>query len=388
MAARNDHDLVLITARSAITAEILSDCRDEYRDIVVVDDYDHPKVNELILETALCHRPARIISSAETDVLRAAKLRSALSLPGQDLASATAYRDKFYMKSLLAQSGLPVAPMREVTKAYDLRNFVRAHGLPIVVKPRAGGGSVGVKVLADEKGVDRLGAQLSNNASLIVETFIDGDFFTVDGLMAGGHVLQMWPSRTSPNLLTVAEGRPLLSWMLPGKDELNRRIRDFVEAVVRSLPSPSEVTAFHAEVFHTTADRLVLCEIACRPGGCGHVPVYEHALGVNLYAATLRGQAGCSERPIDLTERPKAMGGFAWFPPRAGILRRLPQKCALEGAYRYSASGRVGTKYVGATSVADSVAQVLVKGPPDRNLEPTVRALVSWWEEACIWEAA
>src|SRR5262249_17347858 len=109
-------------------------------------------------------------------------------------------------------------------------------------------------------------------------------------------------------------------------------------------------------------------------------------LGVNLYAATLRGQAGCTERPVDLTASPMATGGFAWFPPRRGILRQLPETCAVEGAYRYTVSGRVGTRYTGAFSVADNVAQVLVTGPPDHNLEPNVRALAAWWDEACLWE--
>jgi biotin carboxylase len=385
-----DRDLVLITARSSITEEALSHCRHRYRDIFIVDNYDHPQVDDLIVDVALRHKAGRIVSSAEADVVRAAKARGKLSLPGQDLASATAYRDKFQMKSLLAQAGLPVAPMRRVATASDLHDMVRSHGLPVVVKPRCGGGSVDVKVLSDRQAVDDVAAALSNNPDeqLLAEAFVHGDFFTLDGLMSGGRVLQIWPSRTSSNLSTVAECRPLLSWMLTPSEELNRRICDFVRGVVGALPAPADVTAFHAEVFHTPDDEFVLCEIACRPGGCGHVPVYEGALGINLYGATLRGQAGCTEPPVDMTAKPKAMGGFVWLPPRAGVLQQLPETCPVAGVYHFSTTGKVGARYSGAKSVSDNIAQVLVAGPPDRTVESTVRALAAWWGKACVWDAS
>jgi biotin carboxylase len=383
-----DRDLVLITARSSVTGEALSRCRHRYRDIVTVDDYDHPAVDDLILQTARQHRAARIISSAEVDVIRAAKVRGALSLPGQTPVSARVYRDKFQMKSLLAQAGLRVAPMRRLVAAGDLHDMLRSHGLPLVVKPRCGGGSVGVRVLSRIEDVDDAAARLPNQADeqFLVEAYVSGDFFTVDGLMSDGGVLQIWPSRTSPNLSTVAQCSPLLSWMLPRSDDLHRRISDFVGAVITALPATTEVTAFHAEVFHTPDDELVLCEIACRPGGCGHVPVYEDALGVNLYAATLRGQAGCTDLPIDMTAQPNAMGGFVWLPPRAGVLRELPGACPVDGVYRYATSGKIGTRYGGAKAVSDNIAQVLVRGPSDRSVEDPVRAIAAWWEKACMWD--
>jgi biotin carboxylase len=384
-----DPDLVLITARSVVTGDVLSRCRSLYREIVVVDDYDGAEVDDIIVTAARRHAVDRILSCTETDVLRAARAREALVLPGQGLASAIAYRDKYEMKSLAAAAGLAVTPMCRLHTDDDLLGFVRMHGLPVVVKPSDGGGSVGVRVLSDQRSIDDLIAERAAKPAgpHIVEAYVEGEFYAVNGLMAAGDVLQMWSFWSTPNLSTVAEGRALIQWMLLPGDDLNLRLQTFARAVIRALPAPPDVTAFHAELFHTPADELVLCEIACRPGGNGTVPAYEHEFGVNLYAAMLRGQAS-GRRSADLRTSPTGLGGWVTFPPRRARLSRLPERCPIEGVYSYTTTGQVGTVHAGAHASADHIAQVLVSGPLDRSLAPTMQLISDWWDAACVWEPA
>jgi hypothetical protein len=297
------------------------------------------------------------------------------------------------MKTLAADAGITVTPMQRLDSPSNLRRFCGQYGFPIVVKPVCGGGSVGTRVLygdADVSGLLRsvdpaLGAGDPEH-QWMSEAWVNGSFFTIDGLMAAGIVLQIWPSRTTANLLAVQGPSPLFSGMLTPRDPLALRIRSVVTKVIASLPATKEITAFHAEVFHTPDDRIVFCEIACRPGGCGHVPVYEHALGVNLYAASLRGQAGCTELPVDLTASPRCMAGFAWFPPRPGTLERMPLHCHLPGVFRYETRTKIGTRHVGACSVADHIARAFISGPVDEDLQPKLDALGAWWGKECIWE--
>ncbi len=387
--------LVLITARSAVTPQILAQAERHYREIIVIDDYEDASVQTLMLETARRSGAARILSVTEADVIRAAWVREQLSLPGQRLTSAAAFRDKLLMKTLAADAGIATPPMQGLASPADLLNFCDQHGFPVVVKPVDGGGSVGTRVLAGEADVsdflrDAPPALNANRPGCrwMVEKWVNGDFFTIDGLMAGGRVLQLWPSRTTANLLAVNGPSPLLSAMLPPRDPLTSRIRSFVAGVVASLPATEEITALHAEVFHTPDDRLVLCEIACRPGGCGHVPVYEHALGVNLYAASLRGQAGCADPPPDLTATPLCMAGFAWFPPREGVLKRMPTHCLLPGVFRYQTKAEIGDTYAGARSVADYIACLFVHGSAEEDIQPKIDAVNAWWREQCEWELA
>ena len=198
-------------------------------------------------------------------------------------------------------------------------------------------------------------------------------------------VLRAWPSLTTANLLAVKGPSPMLSNMLRPDDPRTSRLQRFVADVVAALPPVMETTAFHAEVFHTIDDRLVLCEIACRPGGCGHAPVFERAFGANLYAASLRGQAGCTEPAQDMSVVPRCLAGFAWFPPRLGVLKRIPSTCPLPGVFSYQTKATAGQSYAGAHSIADHIASLFVLGPVWQDLEPRVRAVKDWWFDQCIW---
>ena len=380
-----DPDVVLVTARSVLPDAGSPGLRG-YREVAAVADYDAPAVTDLVLELARRHRVDRILGTAEVDVLRAARVRETLGLPGQSVPSALAYRDKFRMKSLLAEAGLPVAAMRLVGSAAELRQAAREYGFPLVVKPAAGAGSVGVRVVPDAQVLENLVAtDPTRTGPLLAEEWVSGSLYHVDGIFAGGKVVQSWASSMRySNLDTVRACRPFISWMRPPGDPLGERLRDLVATVVGVLPAPAEATAFHAEVFHDPADRLMLCEIACRPGGGGIVPTYERALGVNLYAASLRGQAG--RHPQVALDDPSLLAGFGWFPPRAGTLRELPRHCPVPGVYRYTPTGRVGHAYAAPGSISDTVAQALVAGDGLEDLDDRMAELETWWQAACRWD--
>lgn len=385
-----DVPLILVTARGAASAEELESARARFDAVVAVDDYESQAVEDAVLALARRMPVTRIVSATEVDVLRAARLRAELGLAGQGLSSALAYRDKLRMKTLLAERGLTVAPMRGLDTASDLSDFADAVGFPLVLKPRFGGGSVGVRILHDAAELEQALADLRQTdlaaAALMAEAWVEGRFFTIDGLMAGGEVLQVWPSMTTANLDAVSGGSLLGSHMLRPSDPLTGRIRDFVRRVVAALPPVDQVSAFHAEVFVRPDGSLCLCEIACRPGGCGHVPVYEMAFGVNLYAASLRGQAGL-DTAADYPDAPPACcGGFVWFPPRSGRLARLPGDCPVDRVVRYEPVAEAGRDYQAPASVADHVARAFLQASADVDLAPALAAVQAWWHQAVRWE--
>ncbi|MCC3769741.1 acetyl-CoA carboxylase biotin carboxylase subunit family protein, partial [Streptomyces sp. UNOC14_S4] len=80
------------------------------------------------------HRVRRLVSLAERDVVRAARVRRLLGLPGQSVESALAFRDKYLMKTLVAEAGLRVPRFRKVDRAEDVLDFAAAVGGPVVVK--------------------------------------------------------------------------------------------------------------------------------------------------------------------------------------------------------------------------------------------------------------
>ncbi|MBC2879510.1 MULTISPECIES: ATP-grasp domain-containing protein [Streptomyces] len=370
--------LVVVTAAPAAAGVPLGG----FRHVETVPDYEDDAAVDRVID-ALCrdHRVERVLTTAEIDVVRAARARERHGLPGQSVESALAYRDKYRMKRLAARGGVPVAPMARVRDTDGVRSFAARHGFPVVVKPADGGGSVGVRVLRDASAAARLPA----GEGLLVERFVDGVVCHVDGLMAGGRVLHAVASRyLHSNLDTAVRGLPSVSGMLPADEPVAKRLCAAAADTVAALPPVVEVTAFHAEFFHTPDDGIVLCEIACRPGGCGIPQAYELTTGVQPYAAQLRGQAGRISGVEVAGGRPRH--GWAWFPPRAGVLRCLPASCPLPGTVRYTACGRVGARYRGPASSTDRVAELVFRVDDARPLEDVLREVDDWWAGAVRWE--
>ena len=386
-----DGDIVVVAPPAAASDETLAAHRRSFRDVVVVDDYDAPEVEEHIRGLARRHRVSRILSVAEVDILRAARTREALGLEGQDVAGATVYRDKFEMKSRAADGGMAVARMQVVSTAAELHLFAKAVGYPIVVKPVDGGGSVGVAVIAGSKAAADTGAQIEsgNMGTLLAEEWIEGTPYYVDGLMRDGQIVHSWPSRRlHPELQTVTHRCPNIGWTLHPGHPMRGSVSAFVADTVGILGSPRQVTAFHAEVFHTPDNRLVLCEIACRPGGVGIVPTYQRAFGVNLYEATLRGQAGLPLPGLGASADPMLLAGYAWIPPQRATLRNVPRQCTQQGVYLHSVSATPGHVYSDPHSVADHVGRILIDGPTIRPLDAQMVELEDWIRSHWSWDPA
>ncbi|MFE0045629.1 ATP-grasp domain-containing protein [Streptomyces albireticuli] len=372
--------VVVVTAKSAAPASAY----ERFRRVEVVDDYESGEVDLLVDAMCAEHDVDRVLTTAEIDVVRAARARERHGIPGQSTAAALAYRDKYRMKLLASRRGIPVAPMALVRDENELSSFADRNGLPVVVKPADGAGSVGVTVLADRRAVAAFSPPAGR--TLLVERFIDGIVCHVDGLMAGGALLHALPSRyLESNLDTATRAVPSISGMLPPDDGLAKRLIGAAEATVAALPPVAEVTAFHAEFFLTPQDELVLCEIACRPGGCGIAEAFELTTGINLFAAHLRGQAGLITSVTADSARPRH--GWGWFPPCAGTLERMPRSCPLPGTVRYTPLGERGSRYEGPGSSTDRIAELVFRVDGGRAVEDVLREVDDWWAGEIRWQS-
>ncbi|ALL56250.1 ATP-dependent carboxylate-amine ligase [Mycobacterium haemophilum DSM 44634] len=380
-------EVVLVSTPAALAASGLDNPDAHFRHVHSVSGFADPSLEEELFQLCCQFGVERILSTGEREVLPAARLRERLGLPGIDVSTATAFRDKFVMKSILADAGLPVAPMRRVDSVAALRDFAAEVGYPAVVKPLDRGGSAGIQVLSDADDLEAVIGGLDAAvwcAPMLAEAWIAGDFYQVNGLMDDGVVVLGQPCYNPySGWLSVAFHVPNMNGMLPETDPLAARLRAATTQVLAALPTVPGVSAFHAEFFHTPDDQLVLNEIACRAGGGAIVDTHEAVLGVNLHGAGLLGQAG---RRVPLHDAPTMpRQGFAHFPPACGVLREIPVRCPLPNVLTYSVSGECGRAYHGAESLGPTVAKMTFTLSTS-DVRAELRQIEQWWERNTVWE--
>lgn len=380
-------ELVVLTAPGPAKAVDVQEYVRRVRHLEVADDYESARVDQRIEELCREHRVEAILHTAEIDIIRAARIGGWLGLHGQSMESATAYRDKYVMKDHAARGGMQVAPMRRIDDVASLRAFAEEHGFPVVVKRVDGAASAGMGVAADEAELEELTAPWSNGVPrrpMLAESWIEGDLYHVDGLMRESTVLFSWPSRyLHTQWRSKSQSLSQLTGMLHPTDPMAPRLQAAARRVVAALPPSSVALPFHAEFFHTPVDHVALCEIACRAGGILIVDAFEHAFGLNLYEAGLKGQALRFDeiRWRDLPDR----HGNGWFMPLRGRLLEIPDHCPLPTACSYRRIGTAGASYDDPTSIGDVIAEVVFR-IDGTDTCADLRAVDDWWHDSARWE--
>lgn len=383
-----DVETYLITSAKALSSDPAQRQRQlaDYREVVVLDDYsDNPLIEYEALRLQASHHFDQIIAMSEFDLIRAARLRVVGDVPGQDVKSAVAYRDKARMKEVLRAQGIAVADHMRVTNATDLIQFADRTAFPLIVKPRMGAASVGVNRMDS---ADDLVAYLASepafrgdgDAGLIAERYIENQLYHVDGVVVDGEVVLCWPAEMS-STLGLYEGAPIVSSLLAAEDPLREPLQDVTRAVLDALPTPSSAI-FHAEVFRTPDDELLLNEIACRIGGGRIRAVIKLAFGVDLNEYYLRS-LGCDGPPPRPAARPSQMAGQILFPPLPGRLAAAPSACPVEGA-GLSYTHQVGDTLSGAASSVDALLKVTVVGATREDVLVRTDEVRKWYAESVV----
>ncbi|WP_405683814.1 acetyl-CoA carboxylase biotin carboxylase subunit family protein [Streptomyces sp. NBC_00057] len=351
------------------------------------DDYvSGGGVERAALELADSVPLSAVVARMEGDLLRAARLREALRIPGQDWSSALAFRDKVVMKSRLREQGVPVPEFAAVRTPVDLLAFVRHHGYPVVVKPALGSGSTGTQVLHGPEDMDALfAAGLPDHPE--VEQFVEGIMHVVDGLIVDGGMRAAFVSRYVNDCLSFRAGGHLGSVQLTRDDPLTPRLIDYARQVLALLPTPDRTT-FHLEVFHTPDDRLVFCEVASRTGGALTGAALRAAAGVDLDKEWFLAQTGHSQHglvPCVHGAAPGRSAGWVVFYPERGRLAALPQSpppFVAEQRLR----GAVGTTYRGGEKSGVYLAGYVVTGRHADEVEDRMREVATWYAAQVRWE--
>ncbi|QSB04843.1 ATP-grasp domain-containing protein [Natronoglycomyces albus] len=329
-----DGDVVLLADRNKILAagEECPVSLPGYAHFEAFDDFDSASVYSRALELAEKYQVTHVLAYHEADLIRAARLRDQLGLEGQKPADVPRWRDKVLMKRRLRAAGIEVAPHELATDVERVRAFGDRHGLPLVFKSRDGYGSIGLRIVRSSDELDELLRQeyptgAVRRQDLLMEAFVPGKMCHVDGLVAQGRTVMAWPSQYQYDLASFQQDpKARIDVTLDEDDPLTPRLLALCDEALTALQGP-QTYPFHAEIFHTPDDRLVFCEVACRPGGARIREAQTAVFGVNPAEYAARAHVGLDLPGVPAQGRmaPRQMSGQALMMKRPGRVVAMPQ---------------------------------------------------------------
>lgn len=362
-----------------------------YTHLETFDDDD--QVAERVVRLAAEYGTTHLIGEHEADVLRVATLREQLGLPGPRAADVLPFRDKALMKEHAGRAGVEVAPHTVPHTAADVPAFAEIHGFPLVFKNRTSFNSIGLRILRDPAALTAFLAEAygSPRDDLLLEAYVPGRMCHVDGLVVNGETVLAWPSQYQYELASFGtDPGSRVDLALDADDPLTDRLLELTAQTLAGLRLPGghlRDHAFHAEIFHTPDDRLVLCEIACRSGGGKIREVFHTLFGVNLAEYSIRAQLGLPlpevEQVVRSGRRPKParMAGQVLMMKRPGLIHSLPvapQEPWVEHFWLYARTGQVVPPAAGS---ADFLTVAIASAPTRAECERRLRSLGARLEE-------
>jgi len=260
----------------------------------------------------------RLEATVEAHILPTAHVREACSIPGTSVRTAFLCRDKPAMKEALRAADVPCAQSIGTSSAQEVRDFARALGFPLILKPRDSAGAAGTYRAANAAELESSirASGVADGRSVAVEEFVEGHEGFYDTLTIDGQVVHDYVSHYYPNVLEAMRTR----WISPQVVTTNRVTRaNYGEVmalgarVIQALGIGTSAT--HMEWFFGPKG-LKFSEIGCRPPGVLVWDLYGAGNDMDLYLEWARAIVhGATEvRP----SRRFAAGMLALRPDREG----------------------------------------------------------------------
>ena len=256
------------------------------------------QVTNTVAYLARSRKFARILALDEFDMGTVAALREHLRIPGMGLTTTHYFRDKLAMRMKAVHLGVRVPEFISVVNYDDLRAYMENVPPPWLLKPRSEASAVGIQKLHGPEQVWRALDQLGDRQScFLLEQFVPGDIFHVDGITVDGKVVFAAVHQYGkPPMQVMHEGGVFTTRAVVRGSSEDRQLKKIDAALVPALGLVRGVT--HTEFIrsHETGEFYFL-ETAARVGGAFIAEVIEHTYGINpwiewarLEVAAMRGQ--------------------------------------------------------------------------------------------------
>lgn len=311
--ARGSRVVVTDTAQALKAAPEYAELADETH---AVDYMDPAACVAWALEYSGQHPVEAVMGFREYSVVAVAEVAAALGLAGNPPELVRTVRTKDLCRQALRGLGFPQPAVTTCTGAEEIGAFLSQYGGPVVVKPRDAAGSEGVSLVehpgqaAQALAFARGG---TGHGSVLVEEFVDGPEFSVEGLFVAGRPRVLAITRKVLADGTFVEAGHVLPDRLP--PDQREAIAGETSRALSALGLNSGI--FHVECWYT-ADGPVLGEVHVRPGGDWlHAMVEWSYPGLELFGALHDDLLGL---PVSLPDAPRRGAAVRFVTPPPGVV--------------------------------------------------------------------
>jgi biotin carboxylase len=273
------------------------------------EEFSLPDLIRAVTYTARTRHIDRIVALDEFDMENVAALREHMRIPGMGQTTIRYFRDKLAMRLRAHEVGVLVPEFIHILNHEDLNEFMKNVQGPWLLKPRSQASGIGMKKIeAPEQlwpWLDQLG---DNQSDYLLEQFLPGSVFHVDGIVSEGKV-QFAEAHAygSPPLDTSHLGGVFTTRTLPRDGADADTLKELHRKLVEGLGLVRGVT--HSEFLRARSDnRFYFIEVAARVGGAYISDVIDAATGINLWREWAKLEVGAGKQPYDL---PTAQRNYA-----------------------------------------------------------------------------
>ncbi len=230
-----------------------------------------------------------IVALDEFDMETVATLREHMQLPGMGISATHLFRDKLAMRVAAQRAGIRVPEFSGVFNYDDLRAWMAEVPAPWVLKPRTQASSVGIKKLHHPEDLWRTLDHLGDRQSFhVLERFVPGRVFHVDGIVSNGEVLLAAVHGYGKPPMQLTQGGGVFTTRSLERDApLTAQLTAMHSEIVRAFGLDRGVT--HTEYIQRDEDgEIYFLEAAARVGGAYIAEVIENSLGINPWVEWAR----------------------------------------------------------------------------------------------------
>ncbi|MBD9490500.1 acetyl-CoA carboxylase biotin carboxylase subunit family protein [Ensifer sp. ENS11] len=242
-----------------------------------------------------------LIARGERDLLVAAQIRERFCIPGDTVAQVLPIRDKLTMRMLARKSSVRQPAFWTLNK-YKRANALLPGDHKVVLKPRLDAASNGIWIGSRTELDVRIGTL--SECDWLVEEFVSGDVFHLDGLLQGGKLEILQTAKYVNTCFSYAAGSALGSTQVDNPSWASGAVIELARAL------GYRDGGFHLEMIVDEAGEPHFLEFAGRIGGAYIAEAFQLKTGINLHHADLRCALG---EAFTLDARARQVDMFGWF---------------------------------------------------------------------------